>query len=123
MRYAIMLLQMALELYGENIDVNDINNLIGAIPEKEIFELLKYCFEKDFDQCFQKLKFILDQGYIGNQIVCQIGNIICSPFGNILNDHKRAIIMIEISNTYSYLCKGGDTFIQIFNLLCTIMKK
>ena len=52
MRYAIMLLQMALELYGENIDVNDINNLIGAIPEKEIFELM----EEQSDQITEQIE-------------------------------------------------------------------
>ena len=122
MRYAVTLLQMCTELYGNNIDKNKIINLIGNIPDEKIFDLLKTCIKKDFDASLTQLNDILDQGYMGNQLILQINKILSSPYGTIFSNRVRSEICQKISEVNFRINKGADSMLQIIYLLGYIIK-
>ncbi|GFR07576.1 replication factor C subunit 4 [Trichonephila clavata] len=122
LRKAITLLQSAHRLKGEEgISVEDIADISGVVPNKWIKDLMTVC-ESD---SYEKLEIFVSnlgyEGYTTGQVINQLHDEIV--FNDSLNDKQKSVICEKIAVCDKRLLDGGDEYLQLMDLCCTIMQQ
>ncbi|XP_069941144.1 replication factor C subunit 4-like [Cherax quadricarinatus] len=122
LRRAITTLQSAARLRsGENIKRQDVYEITGVIPEKWLDELFIVCATDSYEKLSDFLNSMMIEGYSASQIMNQIHDRIISH--DRLADLQKAAIFERLAICDHRLLEGGDEFLQVLDLCCTIMKQ
>jgi replication factor C subunit 2/4 len=95
-----------------------LNELSGCLPDNLFNEIIKYIYEKDTDKLNYLINKIYNEGYsLVNQILLFHNYFIKSD----INDYKKSLICLKISDIDQNLLKGCDEFIQFMRLIYYII--
>lgn len=120
LRKAITTLQSAHRLKGEEgIEVVDVYEIAGVIPDTFVSSILKTCSSNSYEQLEVAVKDMLREGYSATQIISQINDIIVDR-GD-LTDKQKSVICERLAIVDKRLCDGADEFLQVMDLFTVIM--
>jgi replication factor C subunit 2/4 len=117
-RKSIMLLQN-LKYVSKNINISDIKYVICYIKDEEIKDILDICFdeEKDIKFLINKLETFRKKAYPINQIIESIIKILNNYD---LDDKKKSLIILNISNILKNLYESSPEYIQMIQIFSHI---
>ncbi|XP_014788076.1 replication factor C subunit 4 [Octopus bimaculoides] len=122
LRRAITLLQSVSRLKGEEqITKQDILEVAGIVPEDVIRNILDVCHSDSYDKLNLALKEIICNGHSGLQIVCQLHDLIM--VSEELGDKQKCVIGEKMAVVDKCMIDGGDEYLQLLDLLNTIMNQ
>lgn len=120
MRRAITFLQSIHRLYGNEINVESVYMVSGAVPKKEIQEVLTVCKSNSFPQLQSFVNKVCCDGYSACQFFDQLlSHIIDQPE---LSNTQKSTMIDAIAKADQCLVDGADEFLQLFSVLSVIMK-
>lgn len=122
LRRAITCLQSITRLKGKDVDINvdDVIEIIGIVPDKWLDELLEVCRTKDFNKVEQFIDEFYLEGYAGAQIIEQLSEKII--YANDLSDRQKALIAEGLADCEHKMGDGGSEYIQLLSACCSIIK-
>ncbi|XP_072034729.1 replication factor C subunit 4-like [Amphiura filiformis] len=120
LRKAITTLQSAHRLKGEEgIQVKDIYEIAGVIPDDYVATILKTCSSNSYEQLEVAVKDLLREGYSAMQVISQVNDIIVEKPE--LNDKQKSLICERLAIADKRLCDGADEYLQIMDLFTIVM--
>lgn len=122
LRRAITTLQSTARLRaGEDVRNRDVLDVTGVVPDDLIDKLLDACTKDSYEGLKECLSLALIEGYSANQIIGQLHDRVVVHTE--MKDMQKATICHKLAVCESRLLDGGDEFLQLLDLSCTIMKQ
>ncbi|XP_063600565.1 replication factor C subunit 4-like [Penaeus indicus] len=122
LRRAITTLQSAARLRsGEQISKEDIYEITGVVPDKWLIELMEVCTTNSYEKLSDFVNLMMAEGYSATQILNQIHDVIMT--NDQLNDIQKAAVYERLAMCDHRLIDGGDEYLQVMDLSCTVMKQ
>ncbi|KAG8200241.1 hypothetical protein JTE90_025017 [Oedothorax gibbosus] len=122
LRKAITLLQSAHRLKGEeSITENDIADISGVVPMKWIKEIITVCESDSYEKLEKFVCNLSYEGYTTGQVINQLHDEVV--FNDTFNDKQKSSICEKIAVCDKRLLDGGDEYLQLMDLCCTIMQQ
>lgn len=122
LRKAITLMQSAHRLKGgEGVTVEDITDISGVVPPKWIKDLMNVCESDSYEKIEKFVCNLSYEGYTTGQVINQLHDEIV--FHETLNDKQKSAICEKIAICDKRLVDGGDEYLQLMDLCCTIMQQ
>jgi replication factor C subunit 2/4 len=120
LRKAINTLQTASRVYGDDIKINHITEIVGIIPDEVIDEFVNSARSGDFRKLENEVKRITNQAYSVQQLLSQVDDYLVND--SFFNDTTKGMICLEMGSIEKKLIDGADEYLQLFDLGCLIMK-
>eukprot|EP01117_Protostelium_nocturnum_P020078 TRINITY_DN8880_c0_g1_i1.p1 TRINITY_DN8880_c0_g1~~TRINITY_DN8880_c0_g1_i1.p1 ORF type:complete len:383 (-),score=108.25 TRINITY_DN8880_c0_g1_i1:40-1083(-) len=121
LRKAITLLQSAFTLYQNETNSQSIIEIAGVVPPSAVKSLLSVCRSNSFPQLQKEVKSTIGNGYPAAQIIQQLFDQILESKD--ISDLKKAKIAEVLAISDKALQEGSDEYLQLMNVLATIMKE
>ncbi|XP_045625325.2 replication factor C subunit 4 [Procambarus clarkii] len=120
LRRAITTLQSAARLRsGEKIQQQDVYEITGVVPEKWLDELFEVCLTDSYEKLTDFITLMMMEGFSASQIMNQIHDRIVTH--DRLSDLQKAAIFERLAICDHRLMDGGDEYLEVLDLSCTIM--
>lgn len=121
MRRAITLLQSTYRLTGSNSQITeqDIFEISGVIPKKEIGIFLEICRSKNFDKLVIFIKQFTIDAFSISQLMEQLNDEIIHRVD--FTDQQKSLILDKLGECSSKVNDGGSEYLQILSLACVII--
>lgn len=122
LRKAITSLQSAHRLKGDlGVNVADVYEITGAIPDKWLDDLIKVCYSDSYEKLEAFLKTMMAEGYSAYQTVTQLHDLIV--YREDFTDKQKSAICEKLAKCDHQLLDGADEYLQIMDLSTTIMSQ
>jgi replication factor C subunit 2/4 len=125
LRRAINMLQKA-HMFSTNqmIDTGKLTEKIiykitDNIDKKIIQKIYNFICENNYNELYNLVEYIIAQAYNINIILEELTNLIIN---NDINDDKKALILLKLSETEYNLSNNSDDFLQLFNIFSYIKR-
>eukprot|EP00276_Gloeochaete_wittrockiana_P002658 CAMPEP_0184674466 /NCGR_PEP_ID=MMETSP0308-20130426/87252_1 /TAXON_ID=38269 /ORGANISM="Gloeochaete witrockiana, Strain SAG 46.84" /LENGTH=343 /DNA_ID=CAMNT_0027122067 /DNA_START=38 /DNA_END=1069 /DNA_ORIENTATION=- len=120
MRKAIMYLQSAARLQGNNISSEGVIDIAGVIPKTVIEDLLKTACSNSFDKLQAFVTNITAAGYPIIQILSQVHDTIANDSS--ITDTQKADIAERLADVDKKLVDGADESLQFLDVAAFMMR-
>ena len=120
MRKGINTLQSLYQIFGENIQIKDINEMYNIIPNDIYINIIKEIKTNLFENIQNISTIIIDQGYSISKIIEYILEKIL--YDNLFNEIKKSKIAIYLAKTDKNLVCAADSYFQLMDVLLYIME-
>ncbi|XP_025837281.1 replication factor C subunit 4 isoform X2 [Agrilus planipennis] len=121
MRRAITCLQSCSRLRGKNeqININDVYEVTGIVPEKWFNDYIEAC-KKEPKDVADMVDTILLEAYPASQFVEQFNDWLINQEN--ISDKQKALIGNKLGVVSFHLQEGGSEFVQLLDLGCAVWK-
>ena len=122
LRYAIGLLQILSQGISHSVTSNDISNIAGIVPSKEITEIISECKKGNVNSIYLKcLSLVVELNYSADSILNQLRDIFIE--NNVgLSEINRCKMLQLIGEADAALIDKTDPLYTISSLLCSLIK-
>jgi len=120
MRKAITYLQSLHRLYGNEINLESVYMISGAVPKREMEDVLTVCRSNSFPQLQSFVNKLSLDGFSASQFFDQLHTVIISQTD--LSNTQKSVIIETIAKADHCLVEGADEFLQMFYVTSIIMK-
>lgn len=123
LRRAITTVQSTSRLRGkeEKITRQDVFEITGVVPESWLTELFEVCATDSYEKLGDFLNNLMAEGFAGSQILFQVHDHIIG--NDRLSDTQKAVILDKLATCDHRLMNGGDEYLQVLDMCCTLMKQ
>ncbi|XP_054160367.1 replication factor C subunit 4-like [Oppia nitens] len=124
LRRAITLLQSVSQIKesDEEVDINDIHEVAGYIPNRFIDQFIQICRSKSYENLTDFVTELIAEGYSGAQFLLQIHDWLIDCDQLLLSDKQKSIISERIAFNDKRLLDGADEFLQILDIGAIVLK-
>jgi len=120
MRKAVTFLQSVARFRSnEKVSVEDVHEITGNIPQSVIQRLFEVCHSSSYEKLATTVKDVLCEGYAAYQIILQFHDYVMEQMS--ISNEQKAVIFDKIAVVDGCLLDGADEYLQIMDLLCTVM--
>lgn len=121
MRRAITLLQSSYRLNGSDtrITEQDIYEISGYVPKKEIDTFLDICRSKNFDEMVAFVKQFTHKAFSIAQLMEQLNDEIVHKED--ITDAQKCSMLQKLGECSAKVNDGGSEYLQILSLACVII--
>ncbi|CAF0769717.1 unnamed protein product [Didymodactylos carnosus] len=122
MRKAVTFLQSVARVRpNETVTLADVHEITGIIPETVIDQLVQVCHTPSYEKLATTVKNVLCEGYAAHQLIMQLHDYLLEQMS--ISNEEKAVIFDKIAMVDGCLLDGADEYLQIMDLLCTVMQQ
>lgn len=97
----------------ENVTLDDIHEICGYIPPKNVIKIVTACKSKSFDKLEILIKNLISDGYSAYQFISQLSDWIISEECD-LDDKKKSLLTMKVAKADQQLLEGSNEYLQCF---------
>ncbi|KAJ9575321.1 hypothetical protein L9F63_025727 [Diploptera punctata] len=122
LRRAITCLQSCSRLKGPGVEIiaDDVREVAGVVPMEWVNGIMDVCRLNDYEKLTEFVDKLMQDGYCITQLVEQLHEVIV--FDPTLTDKQKAVICDKLAVSNFRMQDGGNEYIGLLDLCCTIIK-
>ncbi|EKE42013.1 hypothetical protein ENUP19_0125G0019 [Entamoeba nuttalli] len=122
LRYGIGLLQKLSQGINHSVTPQDISNVAGVVPSKEITEIIHLCQNGSVNDLYLKaMSLVVEQNFSADSILSQLRDVYIEDCVNLTNQ-ERCLFLQLIAQSDATLIDKTDPLFTICALLCSLFK-